>query len=533
MIISFILLGVWKMSITVYDIMQLPSLRDAKVAAGHEGMQRSIASISVLESTDTDILKGLFYPGDEFIGSEIVITGFMNCADNVDLQCELIRCLAEGGEIGIILYYVGVCIPEISERVINLCDELDFVLIVMPEGSLKFRYSEVITEVMEAIINDRSNNTHFSGELLMELSRLPGHQKSVDTMMKMISDRLQISLFLYSGGRLLNSATWPRNNEERIIPCLAGIHDECIRVNNDPDCWGSRVSIKGEEKEMDLLIYKEGLINKDIIDEIREAVQLVINIWNTSHDHIAVEELIKAILQDEPIKMRSLARIYQIDVESISSIWMIGNEHGANISKKTINEIKEFMYPYFNTLVIGEYNGCLVVFTEEVNDRREKQRIENEIISLLENEQEEYVLVCVGNLQSTTDTSESFVQFQKYLKDAKKVYPGKRILRPQELEFIKACREKISQGTLEIRKIMEPLYQIQEKSDEADLVSTLEIFLLDGDCSYLKTSTKMFLHNNTIKYRIKKCSDILGFHIGDMPDTINIYQAAAIRRILT
>ena len=112
------------MSITVNDIMKLPSLRSASVVAGHGGMQRSIASISVLESIDTDILGGLFFPSDHFVGSEIVITGFLNCREDEEQQCKLIRALAEGGEIGIILYYVGVCVPKVGEKIKRLCDEL-------------------------------------------------------------------------------------------------------------------------------------------------------------------------------------------------------------------------------------------------------------------------------------------------------------------------------------------------------------------------------------------------------------------------
>lgn len=40
-----------------------------------------------------------------------------------------------GGEVGIILYYVGLIMPEVDRRLIQLAEELDFVLICMPETS--------------------------------------------------------------------------------------------------------------------------------------------------------------------------------------------------------------------------------------------------------------------------------------------------------------------------------------------------------------------------------------------------------------
>lgn len=41
-----------------------------------------------------------------------------------------------------------------------------------------------------------------------------------------------------------------------------------------------------------------------------EAVQIALNIWGKQHDRIELIDLVKAIIQDEPIKMRRLAEIY-------------------------------------------------------------------------------------------------------------------------------------------------------------------------------------------------------------------------------
>lgn len=527
------------MSITVNDIMTLPSLRKAKIVAGKGGAERYIASISVLESVDPNMLKGLFFPSDEFLGSEIVITGFMNCPDNEELQCNLIRCLSEGGEIGIILYYVGVCIPFVSEQVKQLCDELNFVLITMPEGSLEFRYSEVLCEVMEAIIRDRTENAHFVSELLLEVSRLPNHQKSVDTMLKMISDRLHVSLMLCSKERILNSVCWPRGEGKVLKDYLLGggevpdKKESPMKLTLDSEYWLYRIPIGSEEsRQMDLFVFREQTtLKQDVLEEIQEAIQLVVNIWSERHDQIAVEELIRAILQDEPMKMRSLAQIYQIDVESIHTMWVIENEDGTLASYNFQQQLRELFYPYFKTLVLGTYENCLVAFTEDPYSLREEQQIEKELCRLLEEEQTPVFVVCFDCLQTTVDTANAFIQYQKHLKDVRKIYPQKRIFHAREISFAQTCREMVEKGTVCLETAMEPLYRIQRQSEEADLSYTLEVFLLDGENSYLRTSELMYVHRNTIKYRIGRCSDILRFRVGSMPDTMTLYQAAAIQRL--
>lgn len=81
------------MSVTVEDLMRLPSLRQAKVIGGSGGMRRVVSSISVLESTKPEILVNELFPDARsgYSGGELVITGFINCTDDVEMQCENVR----------------------------------------------------------------------------------------------------------------------------------------------------------------------------------------------------------------------------------------------------------------------------------------------------------------------------------------------------------------------------------------------------------------------------------------------------------
>ena len=196
------------MSVTVADLLKLPSLRNAEVVAGRGGLQKIVSSISVLESVDPELLNDSLFKNDEFYGSEIVITAFMNIKDDVDLQCRNIRRLAEGGEVGLILYYVGVFMKDIDPQLISVADELDFTLICMPRNRVDLRYSEVICEVMEAIFKDQSSGVSMVAELLERASRLPQHQRTVDTVVKMLSDRLRSTVILTDSEECLNEAAW-------------------------------------------------------------------------------------------------------------------------------------------------------------------------------------------------------------------------------------------------------------------------------------------------------------------------------------
>ena len=184
------------MSVTIEDLLQLPCLREARVVAGHKGLSRPVSSVSVLEYADPSQLQESIYRSMEFNGGELVITGFINIRDQVEAQCINVRRLAQAGEIGIILYYVGIFLPRIDEKLIATADELDFPLICMPENRMNLRYSEVICEVMETIFKDQQQNVALVTDILERVSLLAEHQRSVDTVLKMLSDRIRASVVL-------------------------------------------------------------------------------------------------------------------------------------------------------------------------------------------------------------------------------------------------------------------------------------------------------------------------------------------------
>ena len=73
---------------------------------------------------------------------------------------------------------------------------------------------------------------------------------------------------------------------------------------------------------------------------------------------------------------------------------------------------------------------------------------------------------------------------------------------------------------------------LQSDQEYQDLLHTACVYLLDCDSSVTRTAELLFLHKNTIKYRLQRISDLLGYRIGKMPETIDLYRGAAIYRLL-
>ncbi len=77
-----------------------------------------------------------------------------------------------------------------------------------------------------------------------------------------------------------------------------------------------------------------------------------------------------------------------------------------------------------------------------------------------------------------------------------------------------------------------PLTALQSDREYQELLHTACVYLLDCDSSVTRTAQPLFLHTNTIKYRLQRISDLLGYRLGKMPETIELYRSAAIYRLL-
>ena len=60
-----------------------------------------------------------------------------------------------------------------------------------------------------------------------------------------------------------------------------------------------------------------------------------------------------------------------------------------------------------------------------------------------------------------------------------------------------------------------------------DLRNTLKVYL-DNQCEISNTAKKMFIHRNTVIYRIERCEEVLGMKINTPENSMNLRIALAL-----
>ena len=527
------------MSVTVADLLKLPSLRQARVLGGRGGLQKVVSSISVLESTDPSVLVNEVFPHDKYSGSEIVITGFLNCVDDVDRQCSNLLRLIDGGEVGLVLYYVGVYLPRVDQRLIDIADEHDLVLICMPEGQRHLRYSDLITDVTECIYRDRCTGLSLVSDILARISSAPHHQQTVGTALRMLCAELGCSAVLSTHeGNVLNLATWPSGMEDTIregvewqLPIPA--ERACLPCPFLPDAEMSCLPIRSDlAQPLQLTLIKVGEpLSAQLTEQAADTVRICINIWGRQHGAVAIHELVRAILQDEPLKMRRLAEIFHVDVASLHELWMLCGADADEVEARMERDLS-LARQCADTVVGAVFEGQPVMCLSTPRSLRETEDVLQELLATALRTSPDAVVVRCSGLSNTTSCRRAYLLNLDDLADAKRIFPHKQIFLLGELELAADCRSRIAEGEAAVIQRTLPLSVLQSDQEYQDLLHTVCVYLLDCDSSVTRTAQLLHLHKNTVKYRLQRIADLLGYRPGKMPETIGLYRGAAIYRLL-
>ena len=267
------------------------------------------------------------------------------------------------------------------------------------------------------------------------------------------------------------------------------------------------------------------------MEQAADIVRICINIWGKQHGAVAIHELLRAILQDEPLKMRRLAEIFHVDVASVHELWMLCGVDAGEV-KQRIEQDLALARQCADTVVGAIYEGQPVMCLSTPHSLRETESAIQEILSCaLETSPDAVVVRCSG-LANTTSCRRAYLLTLDNLEDAKRIFPHKKMFLQGELELAASCRKRIDEGEAAAVRRTLPLAALQADREYHDLLDTACVFLLDCDGSVTRTAEMLFLHKNTIKYRLQRIADLLGYRLGKMPETIELYRSAAVYRLL-
>ena len=477
---------------------------------------------------------------EEWYAEELVISSFYSIKDNVEKQCETIQYLHDLGELGLLLYYVGIILPEIPKEVMQLADELDFLIICMPKNDYSLRYNEVIYEVMETIIRNQAVNDYFVKETLEKVSLLPEHLRSVEITLKMLSDRLKANILLTNTNfDIVNQVMWPRNSSLNVTKVLQDYSQSLVNqggkrelelLRQDISCVIEYTSVYQKNGELlYLFLIKENTtLPAKTIDKISEVVQMAINLWGDKHDDVSEYALVKAIINDESDKMRRLANVLHIDVSAVQMMWLV-TMNDLTKEKSIRDELDEQLSKYYKTRVIQCIDHCMIVLLGNCLYKYNEFEIVNEFIQTTNYEAQIAEIVYSPKMKDTKAVRQMYQLVNQVGKKVHTIFPLRKLYTAAEIRSMKRAIDLSKQG----EKMIEEYFSVIEPilHDEESL-KTLMTFLLDANGNFDDCGKILFIHKNTVKYRIKKISEMIGNDVTIYSEFYDVYMACMLYRLI-
>ena len=530
------------MSITVADCLKLPALRDATLVAGAGGLNRPVSAVTVMEYPDIPMLNN-----DLVVGNELILSGLIAIRDDVQSQCDLLRCIHALGAAGLVLYYVGVYIKELSPQLLATAEELDIPLIAMPFGRMDFRYSDVITEVVERVIINQKQETYYASEMVKHISQLPEQNRTINAVLRLLSDRLRCTLVL--ADRYLTrkaAAAWPVSNQwdyQQILDSLkelSVLSDEPVEMLCDRPVfvWTLPVVSKKHLQFHLLALDEQGAQGRENLQQAVEVIEMFLNVWNQDTNYEGTDALVRAVLNDRPDEKQQIAERLHIDMSSIHNIWILhptntaGRSIDSNQRLSCLMRLKKFLQEHHKLAIVDYYSHYLVAMTDDnLFDETEPALATEYACTLARGGIQVQGAVCQG-IMDTAQARASYILADENLSTACRIYPEKAIFTQGEIRFARWCREAVLEGEQRVQREQRCLLRIRELPDAEELLDTLAVYLLDAESNMQKTGNLMFLHKNTVKYRLNKVRAVINCELTHMPESLELYQALGIGRLL-
>lgn len=531
------------MYMAVSDVLRLPCMRGAEVVAGRNGLAKLLDSVTVLEyCAQTELLKKLFRD-NTFNGNEIIITAFASIADNVEAQCQNIRLYHGVGSVGMILYYVGLILPEIDSRLIDICNELDYPLICMPREYSMLQYREAITEITFELYRRRQRDQYFVSSILERVSDLSSVQQTMDSLLRMLSDHLQCSVILIDKRDDTHSvAAWPRSFVSSLNDHIRSwIKEELgdkdtvqIHFNDEKLGLFKCPGLERDAAHLELyLLSYDDKVPSDVLRQSSELLQLFLHTKSFNRGRIPPTELISAILSGEPLRIEKLARLCRIDVSVLNQMWLIRSKEEVG-ETRILQECNEFLSLYSSTFLTGRYMGQSVVFSQMPSEAALRKEQLQGMAAHLGKIGWQGEIVCCDCLGTVKEAQQAYLDSIQYLDTAKQIFPGRKIFSYADIRFAHLCLqafEKRGENADQYATLLKKL-RLQSGIGE-DLLETLCVYLLDADSNIAQTSKRLFVHANTVKYRLKTVRELTGIVPNKMPDALPLYIVAALHRMIS
>ncbi|WP_027415139.1 PucR family transcriptional regulator [Aneurinibacillus terranovensis] len=563
------------MGIMVKDMLQLEPVKDFRVLAGQQGLDRKIEKVSVLE-----IPKEF----DRFFeGGEFVLTTFHSLSHDLEGQVETIKKFAQSGVAALGLHPM-VTGKIVHEELLKAADRYGLPLILLPPS---MTYATVFSTVLGTILNQQSQILQKSEEINREMTRVILHGGDINTIASTLSGLIKQPVLITSDMFEVLAVRSGKDGEEAYLAKYLDIQKIAETIHSRQSTFPVKhpngeveyysTWVEHENQKVKQVVVPAGAANApfgyiitwELAGSLQELDLIALAHASTA---VALEIAKKRAVTEAEKRLRSdfLTEVFEGKYTREEDLYSRGRMVGLHLAKKHMllaarfeqdhhtvsaaedpieishleNRIHRVLRPKLEThwpnCSLALKGDMVLIFihfdrlSERDHARYKARELALVVKETLESEFEALkVSIGIGDFYpSPLNLGESYREALRAVGVGCKMFGAGSITAVQDLGVFGILGE-LSQAMLGefTTSLLDKLYEYDSKN-QTDLVLTVEAFL-DEKESFTDVGKRLFIHPNTVKYRIEKVREVLGFDPFKNPEQrLNLHLALKARKLL-
>ncbi|MEH7125201.1 PucR family transcriptional regulator ligand-binding domain-containing protein [Bacillus sp. JJ1532] len=541
---------------TMNDLFILEGMKESVVLAGHRGLTRNVQFVNI--SDTPDIIQ--------FLDSNhlLLTTGYAFSGD-IQQFSALIKQMHELNCSGIVIK-INRFLKELPTEIKLLADDLAFPIIDLPT---KHTLGEVSRHILNYLNDSETEQLYYALHVQKEFSDMLIKGYSLTALIEQLGHFLTRPTLLlnHRGEKIAHSHDFRMDSmkivEQEIIQKvkedLAAAREGATFVIPSREHQSiSTFPVQTKRQYPSMLVIIDSLTLPYPSSQM--AIEQAGNVISfTIIKEQAIEEnsrILKNNFFDDLIEMRihsdeeilSRANYYGLkeNMDNICIICSIDpqgqNYQALQLYEKKAGELYNSIYDQLEDEIIHSKMDAILFSKEKyfVMIMQFSNFSETDL-----NNVTEFIASCQNSLQGDYSISFGVSNAVHSLKDIPTAYfeSVEAIMNGYEMNrqgFINFYKTKELEELLNVipKKDLRALYENTLKSlaypktkEDQELVKTIQVFL-DSQCEISETSRRLFIHRNTVKYRIEKTEEMLNCSFRDPQDSLRIRVALIIGTIL-
>ena len=551
------------MGLTVNDALAIEAMKQAKVLAGRNGLDREIVWVTVIEVLDEIHLlqKG-----------EFLITTAFGLADIPRLIDELIPRLAQRNLAGLAIQ-TGYYLDEIPGSIIRQCDQYDFPLIELPKP---LKFSELTMAITKRIINRQMEMLEYARQIHDRLTQVILQNKGLPQIAIVLAELLAAPVRILDAHYNLLAAARLAETDDKLQPenvqaeYLALKQHQLLCPEQNLIAIGSSVLPESPDQFLYPLVvgqevygYLSVLSSKPILAEMEKtaiASAATIStleilkekaVWETEERVKGdfIDDLLEnAIITDTVLRRRANYLGFNLEKNFAIMILQFSNLNtNQSISEAHFQETKQRMFAlvrfslhtYQKQALLKYKNNKLTILIQVDRDaapdggKEELTQIATALRKMIAAETAITAAIGIGRAyKQLADMAKSYREAEQVLAI------GDRLRSKDFVLFYEALGPYILfAGTANEAELLTfytntvstvIAYDTQHNSE---LIPTLEAFIR-CNTGLKETAAELFIHRHTLKYRLGRIREISGLDPENTRDQFQLQLGLIVARLL-